>query len=468
MTDIQDTVNNKENITDFLNYYGFPNDENKALTPKQEESLNEAYVPDDDLDFSVKDIDFDKLETKIQNENKVIEMKQPKNRGKISGPGVVTLSRKQKMDIDDSNDKKSKNKMDIDDYDKYHRENSKMDIDDSKLSVNHMGKGNEVHQSLLRKINEENRRKELQEKEARDLEEARILEFEYQHDIIGYSNEEDGYSEIEDDDIVDDDMLTHIFELIPIYFHGANCSVHNRNIYIGTNEDNSKSTLQFRLCMYIDNNYHRNLCFYIEHLNKGVFSGPESLERLELLARRVGVKYLMLQDESSKPYQFTRTVAKINLAIISIITRGNSWYNQLGFYQRNYETQKAYWDDLIKSKITFREIIPILKVMTFDQFAAKTLIDWYDDGLDIYCKHNRIKLTRDNFDEVLDIAIQAVSREYEEYLDKPISDSVTLFYLLTKEKNSFTKPKQYIYSYLFFSLCGYIFPYYRYHLVKQL
>jgi len=110
----------------------------------------------------------------------------------------------------------------------------------------------------------------------------------------------------------------------------------------------------------------------IEKLSKcGENSGTDLLSKIENLAKSMkNIQYITLLDTSEvKMYDYN-----IDLAILKILTKGKSWYNQLGYFSNDYENEKIYnaeyanmkFDKLISScrntiktyfKITKRENI---------------------------------------------------------------------------------------------------------------
>ena len=74
-------------------------------------------------------------------------------------------------------------------------------------------------------------------------------------------------------------------------------------------------------------------------------SGTDSLDKVYKLAQMIStVKYIELEDVA----ELDECGYKINLAIIKILTKGESWYNSLGYVSDNYEMEKTKIKKLLK------------------------------------------------------------------------------------------------------------------------
>jgi hypothetical protein len=89
---------------------------------------------------------------------------------------------------------------------------------------------------------------------------------------------------------------------------------------------------------------------YVANLDKCGISGSETLKKIEEFARMSGFKKITLSDMS------TIFVCKqlIDLATLKILTKGESWYNSLGYKSINYDNEKKNNEALIKK--TLKEI----------------------------------------------------------------------------------------------------------------
>ncbi len=89
---------------------------------------------------------------------------------------------------------------------------------------------------------------------------------------------------------------------------------------------------------------------YVANLDKCGIKGSETLKKIEEFARMSGFKKITLSDMS------TIFLCKqlIDLAILKILTKGESWYNSLGYKSTNYDNEKKNNEALIKK--TLKEI----------------------------------------------------------------------------------------------------------------
>lgn len=139
------------------------------------------------------------------------------------------------------------------------------------------------------------------------------------------------------------DKLKDIYQYVDLFFPG--CEKENdQGLYINIFMDESEC-LSF-LFAY-DHEY--GLICYIAKLGKtSSLSGSQILRSLELLLKAYAddVDYIELCDVSRIELD-TKNV--IPLSYVFIFVKGHSWYNSLGFYQKNYEKEKESWS-MIRNK----------------------------------------------------------------------------------------------------------------------
>lgn len=76
-------------------------------------------------------------------------------------------------------------------------------------------------------------------------------------------------------------------------------------------------------------------------------SGTKLLQLVEQLAYLMpNVTYLKLLDAATLEFQDYK---KLNLAFFKILTKGESWYNSLGYYSDNYEEEKNHNQNVIQT-----------------------------------------------------------------------------------------------------------------------
>ncbi len=105
-------------------------------------------------------------------------------------------------------------------------------------------------------------------------------------------------------------------------------------------------TLDEQKCLTISLNPNN---IYIDILEKCGKPGTDSLRKVDELAKKIpSVEYIGLEDQS----EIIKCDHTINLAIIKILTKGESWYNSLGYVSNNYEIEKAENQKIIEMKYT--------------------------------------------------------------------------------------------------------------------
>ncbi len=86
---------------------------------------------------------------------------------------------------------------------------------------------------------------------------------------------------------------------------------------------------------------------HIGKLDRCGIKGSETLKKIEEFARMSGFKKITLKDES-----FIYICTKLfGLAQLKILTKGESWYNSLGYKSTNYENEKKNNESLIKKTL---------------------------------------------------------------------------------------------------------------------
>lgn len=80
----------------------------------------------------------------------------------------------------------------------------------------------------------------------------------------------------------------------------------------------------------------------IDDIAKCNISGTETLKRIEVFSREVSIEAISLSDKSIIEWNNFR----ISLSTLNILSKGESWYNTLGYLQINYDKEKEEWDIL--------------------------------------------------------------------------------------------------------------------------
>lgn len=221
-------------------------------------------------------------------------------------------------------------------------------------------------------------------------------------------------------------------------------------------------------------------CIYISHLNAGNgYSGKYLLDLITTVAIKAKIYYLLLEDRSSIPINIKAGGhCNVDLAYKSIMSMGLSWYGRHGFLQPRFKIQYGIWEKILTERITFREIIPYLANFTYKMWDRRQYDLWYEDGLANFLKlmilekiidvpPNTEDITEDIYPQCMAGAIDLLLRRG--YGDIPIHDAITEIETNFKYPGGYPKSKvSFKMDHLYFTLCTYIFPYYRFDLLKKL
>ena len=136
------------------------------------------------------------------------------------------------------------------------------------------------------------------------------------------------------------------------YFDGSELKIQNEAFYI----INNGYCMSFIININNKSNY-RSL--WIDSLDKCGLCGTELLKNLDKFINSLNydgynIKYSYLNDASQITWKSENYSINIFLYTLKILTKGESWYNSLGYYQENYSEEKEEWL-LIRNK-TFEEI----------------------------------------------------------------------------------------------------------------
>jgi hypothetical protein len=86
----------------------------------------------------------------------------------------------------------------------------------------------------------------------------------------------------------------------------------------------------------------------IDHLLKCNSSGSNTLEKIQLLAHKLGATQINLEDGSS----IRACSTSLPLALLDILATGESWYNAKGYYSENYETERERNSQILSRNAT--------------------------------------------------------------------------------------------------------------------
>ena len=160
----------------------------------------------------------------------------------------------------------------------------------------------------------------------------------------------------------------------------------------------------------------------LERCNAG--KGPLLLDKVDELARMIqGITLIELEDKSILPI----CGVNINLAILKILTKGESWYNSKGYYgaSRDNETHNR---QIINQ--SFKDMLSASRDVQISQFVTenakniieqniriyedriKTLIEKKGDPILLQNKLSIWKSIIDNYDEYIQTEVTKINQEY--------------------------------------------------------
>lgn len=232
------------------------------------------------------------------------------------------------------------------------------------------------------------------------------------------------------------------------------------NIYFGDNSDKSVTDDMIiniskdGLCISFGIDNGRQIV--INELHKCGFTGTELLERIELLAQDKNISTILLDDQSSVNFGDY----KFDLATLSIITKGRSWYNSLGYYSNNHSIEQQEWEIIRESKLD--DLFNYILTIDYEKYISKNK-GWYHDGLLFFCSSNEITLNEDNYNEVLTKALEYLSVEFD--LDETVKSFGIRLSIISK--NNTSEEYEVIKYLLMLSVISYAIEYTRYPLIKN-
>ena len=112
-----------------------------------------------------------------------------------------------------------------------------------------------------------------------------------------------------------------------------------------------------------------NKTIEIIKLKRCFYSGKNTLNNLELLSKHIGIKYLKLEDQSKVTWYDHLDITNgidIDFALLNIMVKGESYYNSLGYYQRDYFLEKTKWDNI--SNETFFNYLEYIQTLDYNSY----------------------------------------------------------------------------------------------------
>lgn len=235
----------------------------------------------------------------------------------------------------------------------------------------------------------------------------------------------------------------------------------NLNLYFGADSEkiiDSDMTVHIMnqgLCISFSIDEEHNVL--ITEINKCGFTGTELLERIELLAQNEGAPKIMLEDQSSVTYGAYR----LDLASLSILTKGRSWYNSMGYYSENHGFESQEWEVIRRSRIA--DILVHLSTITYDEYISKNK-GWFDDGLDLFAYLNETEVTEENFEDMLNEFVYYLSATFD------VNDTAESFGIILSilSKNNVSEDYECMNYLMMLGAISYSIRYTRHPLVKNI
>ena len=83
------------------------------------------------------------------------------------------------------------------------------------------------------------------------------------------------------------------------------------------------------------------------------FSGTEIVQKIESIGKMISCKSLFLDDKSNIDIDISSNneIVKVPLALLSISIDARTWYNKLGYYEKNYEEHYVYHSKFIEQPL---------------------------------------------------------------------------------------------------------------------
>jgi hypothetical protein len=157
---------------------------------------------------------------------------------------------------------------------------------------------------------------------------------------------------------------------------------------------------------------------YISHLDKCGISGSETLKKIEEFAMLAGFKKINLYDAS----RITICGYSVDLAKLKILTKGESWYNSLGYKSENYDNEKKNNEAVIKK--TLKEIFSDPNLGSNETYVKSSIISLLkNDDLTEEDLENHTLQSISNM--LLNLASDCQNRQNEEEPELLLSQLIT-------------------------------------------
>lgn len=211
-------------------------------------------------------------------------------------------------------------------------------------------------------------------------------------------------------------MSTDIIENIKIFFSESEFNI----IFLG-NAVNIKTKDDVKcLSLYFHEDY-----ISITSLDKCGIPGSDSLKKVEEVAKLLpNIKSINLMDASS----INKCGVDLDLAIIKILTKGQSWYNSLGYYSDNYKDEIDHNKNILD--LSCKDFFESVFEKCFEKFLVSNSKEIINNKLKMYGNRKSLIKLIETEQKKLDDYDNFIRDETEKYIlrrDAIIQKGVDLY-----------------------------------------
>jgi hypothetical protein len=211
-------------------------------------------------------------------------------------------------------------------------------------------------------------------------------------------------------------MSTDIIENIKIFFSESEFNINP----FGTTISIKTKDNVLCLSLYFYKDY-----IYITSLNKCGITGSNSLKKVEEVAKLLpNIKSINLMDAST----INKCGVELDLAIIKILTKGQSWYNSLGYYSDNYKDEIDHNKNILD--LSCKDFFESVFEKCFEKFLVSNSKEIINNTLKMYGNRKILKKKIETEQKKLDDYDNFIRDETEKYIlhrDAIIQKGVDLY-----------------------------------------
>jgi len=118
----------------------------------------------------------------------------------------------------------------------------------------------------------------------------------------------------------------------------------------------------------------------IDKIDKCGIRGSETLDKIEQIGIQMdNIEYICLEDDSN--IEILPDI-EIDLGVFKILTKGESWYNSLGYVSDNYTNETQHNETIIE--MTLSEFQEKIEQLNIDELQKKHTIEYYENQIKEY------------------------------------------------------------------------------------